>query len=93
MMISKGFLTTERVEQISSEIQTKTEWQENYLSDIELFLNGGTPTDPTDGTTVPADSTNGPTIPAPADTTPDGAGSLIASFSVIVACALIRKYI
>lgn len=93
-MIISGYLTTERVEAIAMEIQTKTEWQDEYFSDIELFLNGGTPTDPTDSTVGPTDSTNAPTVPVTADpTTTADAGSLIASFSLIVACALIKKSI
>src|SRR5690349_12929842 len=79
-----GLLTNENENQIIETILPNETWLENNQINIEKVLNGED---------VPEDTTPAPVTSAPettvtsSPTTTQGAGSLIASFSIIVSCA------
>lgn len=98
LMEAESYMTADDARRTRSMIEARLAWSEENLSDIELWLEGGTPE--TDSTTeftttvaTTSPSTNPSTSPNPAEeSTTEGVGSLIASFSLIIACILIKTF-
>lgn len=90
---AEAYMTADDARRTRSMVEARLAWSEENFSDIELWLEGRTPeTDPTTvETTIPSTSPSTSSSPA-AESTTEGVGSLIASFSVIIACFLIKMF-
>lgn len=83
-MLAAGFVTKSEVADIIEEVEINLEWNGKNLGAIEAWLIGDESTP-----TSTESSTNPSTRQSPdRETTTLGSGSLIASFYVVVLCAL-----
>lgn len=92
LVVATNILSPEEIEMIDQLIEQNMDWQNKYYKALESWLNGE---EPTESSTAPtATSTLQPGESSTNfETTTLGAGSLIASFAVVVACATVKFFI
>lgn len=74
-------------------VNSNFEWLNNYLSDIETVLDGEQVEDATTAPPTDDEDSTEEISTESEETTTQGAGSLIASFSVILACAAFKMFV
>lgn len=87
------------VDRASERIQENQEWQTKNYDNIEIWLNGGTPVDPTEPppptpTTPPSTPNSGSSeMPTSTESTTLGSSSVIVSFTAIVFCTFVKIFL